>query len=496
MEHEKLYVYLAFFLQIEYSLIMERKVWNYIRQHHMLEEGDRVIAGISGGADSVCLLFVLLELRERIGIELIAVHVNHGLRGETARRDEEFTKELCRKNEILCVSYQKNVELIAKNRKQSIEEAGRAVRREAFEETFRKYGGTKIALAHHQNDNAETLLMNLARGSGLKGIGGIRPVNQTVIRPLLCMSRDEIETYLKDRGITYCQDETNEEDEYTRNRIRHQIIPVLEAQVNDRAVQHMNQTMEQMREIQDYMELRADEAWEQCAAVSGNAGETKILIRERGYAELHPVIRKLLVHRCLARAAESERDLGAVHVKAVMELFDKQAGKRRNLPYGLEAVRQYDGVCIRKQREDESDGEMKPVILEVPGEIKLSHMNLIISCTVMEKKNRDSFQEIPQKRYTKWFDYDIIKNSLAVRNRAEGDIIGIDRDGRTQKLKSYYINEKIPAGQRKRIPLIADGSHIIWVVGYRMSSIYQVTEDTKRILQIKITEDKENGREN
>ena len=238
---------------------MEKKILNFIEKYHMLQKEDKVIAGISGGADSICLLFVLLRLKEKIGFDVIAVHVNHGLRGESAKRDERFTETFCREWNIPCIVYHENVKEIAVQKKLSVEEAGRLVRRKAFEEVRVRYGGTKIALAHHQNDNAETMLLNLARGTGIRGLSGIRPVNGYMIRPLLGINRKEIEYYLKEHQLSYCEDETNAGDEYTRNRIRHQILPMLEEQVNRQAVRHMNETMEQLNQIRDYLEREIEE---------------------------------------------------------------------------------------------------------------------------------------------------------------------------------------------------------------------------------------------
>jgi len=233
---------------------MLEKVKNYVKKWQMLTEEDCVIVGVSGGADSVCLLLMLLEMRKEIGFDIVAVHVNHGLRGEEADEDEAFVKQFCVERDVLLETYFANIEDVAKERKMSTEEAGREVRRECFEQARIKYKGTKIALAHHQNDNAETFLFRLARGTGLKGLGGMAPVKDEYIRPLLCVARNEIEAYLREQGISYCADASNESDEYTRNRIRNHMIPYLETEINSKTIEHMSETMEQMRQVQDYLE--------------------------------------------------------------------------------------------------------------------------------------------------------------------------------------------------------------------------------------------------
>ena len=484
---------LAFPPKIGYSLSMIEKVLKFIEKYHMIVKGDKVIAGISGGADSVFLLFVLLELQKRLGIDIVSVHINHGIRGAAADADEQFVRELCVRHGVESVVYHENVELIAKNRKQSLEEAGRTVRREAFEKALLKYGGTKIAMAHHQNDNAETLLMNLARGAGLKGLGGIRPVNGKVIRPLLCLSRQEIEVYLQEKGCSYCLDETNEGDEYTRNRIRHMVIPVLEEQVNKKAVRHMNEAMERILEQQEYMEVQTDEAFGKCVGLTSGG---MLKIQKKEFERQHPAIQKQLVLRCLAEISGSERNISQIHVKAVLSLFRMQCGKRRDLPYGVSAVRNYEGIVLKKSREGKAenregpDAGFSPRWLNIPGVTDIPERNLKIHCRILENTEGFSVKHVPQKNYTKWFDYDIIKNSLIVRTRQSKDSIVIDRAGKRQKLKSYFINEKIPAEERSKLLLIADSEQIIWILGYRMSSACQITEQTNRVLEIKVTEDK------
>ncbi|GKH34893.1 tRNA lysidine(34) synthetase TilS [Muricomes sp. OA1] len=467
------------------------KVLGFIERYQMIVSGDKIVAGISGGADSVCLLFVLLELREKMGIEIVAVHVNHGLRGENAKRDEVFVQELCRKQDVKCVVYHENVESISKKRKQSVEEAGRVVRREAFERTLLACGGTKIAMAHHQNDNAETLLMNLARGTGLKGLGGIQPVAGNIIRPLLCLNRREIERFVEEIGCGFCQDETNEEDDYTRNRLRHQVIPVLEEQVNAQAVRHMNEAMEQIRGLQDYMEMQTEQACQNCVAKQKDGS---LCIYEAGYRKLHRVLQGLLIRRCLSRASGAERDITMAHVEAVAGLFEKQTGRSRDLPYSVKAVRNYDGVVLKKKTDMQKKG-FAPIQLRVPGITRVPELNLTICCSILEKQADFSAKQAPQKTYTKWFDYDIIKGDLIIRPRQGRDSIVIDKDGRSQKIKSYFINEKIPSEERDCVPLIADEKQIIWILGYRMSSACQITVQTHRVLEIKVTEEKSDVRE-
>lgn len=453
-----------------------------MEQYHMITRGDRVVAGISGGADSVCLFFVLLELREEMGFDFVAVHVNHGLRGESADRDEQFVQELCTKYDVPLEIFHINLESAAKKWKQSLEEAGRQARRKAYEETCGKYGCNKITLAHHQNDNAETLLLNLCRGSGLAGVGGIRPVNGAYLHPLLCMTRQEIEQYLTERGHTWCTDETNLETEYTRNKLRHLVIPVLEEQVNTQTVRHMNETMEQLREVQEYIGEQAEAAFRQSADLNMEGGS--VLIRQEDFCVQLRVVQKIVVRRSLERVCGGLKDIGQSHVEAVLELFEKQVGRRRDLPCAVCAVRVYEGVLLQKKEEKKE--LFPPIELRIPGETQIPQTGWLVRCKIFPKRSDISGKDIPEKVYTKWFDYDIINRSLCFRTRQSGDTIVIDHAGHRQKLKAWFTNEKIPAGERDFQPLIADGSRIVWIPGYRMSSAYQISENTRRILQMEV----------
>lgn len=484
-----------------------KRIEKFIQKYHMLTCGDRVIAGVSGGADSVCLFLMLLELREKIGFDLIAVHVHHGLRGEAADQDQQFVEALCEQHRIPLEIFRVNLESIAKKRKQSLEEAGRMVRREAFDSVCKKYGGNKIALAHHQNDNAETLLWNLSRGTGLDGLGGIRPVNGKFIRPLLCMNREEIEEYLAKRKQSYCIDETNAGTDYTRNKLRHLVLPILEEQVNSAAVRHMNETMEQIWELQEYMQEQVEAAYQECVQEHFEKA-CWIQIQQKSFETFPELIKKMVIRKGMEQVGGKKRDLSHKHVDVMMELMNKQVGRTLDLPYEMHAKRNYEGIRLEKRRTYLSGEEKKAEIMQecmaelnIPGETILADRNLKLRCKILEKPKNLSIKDIPQKIYTKWFDYGIIKSSLYIRTRQAGDTIVIDEKGHQKKLKNWFVDEKIPKEVRDSQLLLAENNEILWVLGHRMSQAYQVKQSTKWILQIEVETyksdgGKENGRNN
>ncbi|MDE6530334.1 MAG: tRNA lysidine(34) synthetase TilS [Lachnospiraceae bacterium] len=473
---------------------MVRKIKKYLEEICSLKSGDAIVAGVSGGADSVCLLCVLREIYAGTGVTIHAVHVNHNLRAE-ADADQKYVERLCGKWNIPCYCYSYDVEGYAADHRISTEEAGRQLRYGAFYEVQDRLtasGCIKIAVAHTMDDNAETMLLNLFRGTGLKGLRGIPVSRGDIIRPLLCVRRSEIESWLETQGIEWCNDCSNDTDDYTRNKIRHKILPVAETEINENAVLHMNRTAKQLALAEDYLTDKAAEAWDAC--VRPLMQKPDGLIIGDSVLALHPYLRKCVLLRAMQETAETARDISAVHVEALEGLFDLQCGKELHLAYGMRAERTYDGVMIRKKPDDmecsqkyrqdaSEDAGIESIDLKISGSTEIPGYG-IFETRVLHSGKRN-FCEFPKDRYTKWFDYDKIKNTVCLRTRQAEDYLVIDGNDNTQKLKSYLINQKIPSGEREKLLLIADGKHIMWVVGYRCSYGYYISESTENILEVR-----------
>ena len=438
-----------------------KKVNEYIKLNNLLEKKDNIILGVSGGADSVCLLYIMNELKSEYDLDITAVHINHMIR-ETAGRDEDFTRNLCEKLGIKFISHKTDCPAISERDGISLEEAGRNERYRLFNETGEKEYGKdkyKIAVAHHMDDLAETLIFNMARGTGINGLASVKCVSGNIIRPLLCVTRAEIEEFLLGAGAEYVNDETNFSDDYARNKIRHKIIPTMN-EITEKAVNHMASCAGQLGEIEDYLRNQTDLLWSKYVRVS----EEGILISDTVLSE-HPALVKRVIHRALTEVAGRARDISAIQIEAVLNLFELQTGRKRDLIYNMEALRVYEGVKIAtKQEVSEEDKEN------------------ILGSLHFEIKDRDFSQNIPTDLYTKWFDYDKIKYSLNVRFRREGDYLTVNEQNAKKLLSDYMTNEKIPSDKRDEIPLLADGDHILWVAGYRISNYYKVTDETKKIV--------------
>lgn len=464
------------------------KVSEYMQQNHMVEEGQKIVVGVSGGADSMGLLFVLSELAEYFHLSLAVVHVNHGLRGKAADGDQSYVEQVCRDQKIPCYSFHVDLKRFARKEGMSEEEAGRYYRYQCFEKVRKEISAQRIAVAHQREDAGETVLFNLFRGTGLRGLSGIPPVRDVIIRPLLCAGRREIEEYLQERGIGWRTDETNLTDLYSRNRIRNHIIPYAEEHINAAAGQHIQETAGLLKDIVDYLDRQGEMAFDQCAEVGR---QPSVMIHNERFMSFDIVIQREVIRRAICVVAGQLKDMDREHIEMIRLLMDKYVGRRCHLPGQLQAVRTYDGVVIKKEKENEETVKDAFCLdVRVPGKFLIPGPGMEIEFTL---RDGCEIEEIPINRYTKWFDYDRIKSGLTVRTRENGDFITLDGQGHRKLLKRWMIDEKIPRDQRENMLLLADGSHILWIMGYRISDNYKVTNATKRVLVARIKGEKSDG---
>lgn len=488
---------------------MRKETEDFMARHGMLEKDGRILAALSGGADSVCLLYLLAGMREKWGLKIRAIHVNHGLRGEEAERDQRFSREFARSLDIPFLCERADVRLLAAREGISEEEAARNLRYRIFTAAAGRWEEegagprVRIAVAHHRDDQAETVLHHLFRGSGLRGLSGIRPVRGRIIRPLLWTGRREIQAFLWQEHLSWVRDSTNDSDAYTRNRIRNQILPLACGQINSRAPEHICQAAERICQADEYLEAQAGQWMRENRAdiavagddAAGKAAETRRKPRpENGFAavcasalRLQPeIIQAYVVRQMMREAAEGMRDLSDVHVRAVLALLRGRPGSRADLPGGLCAWRDADALCLGRRdpcvgRKKSASGHEEPV-----EETALPKLEFTLF-------NREKGMEIPQKQYTKWFDYDKIQGALSVRTRQTGDYFLLPGGGR-KTVKSYMIDQKIPVRARDQIFLLTEGSHVLWIIGWRISEGVKVTPQTRRILQVHVSGGKEDGR--
>ena len=500
---------------------MIRRTKEYILENKMIKNHSTVLVALSGGADSVCLLLLLNEIKRQCADELDfaleAVHVEHGIRGAESREDARFASDLCERLNIPCHVHSVDVPQYAKSHGLGLEEAARILRYEAFEkevarilryEAFeeeagrypcetadasdQKQGNSRqavVAVAHHMEDNAETVLFQMLRGSGAKGLAGMHPVSVkngvTYIRPLLSATRAQIEEYLKENGQAFVTDATNTDTAYSRNKLRHDVFPLL-LQINDRAIEHINESAGQLAVMNDFYEQQLKEACD--SMVSQKEG--RVILEISRFESLHPALKSGVARECIHLASGRLKDITSTHIGALVKLAGQQSGRKINLPYGIIAEKSFGEVILFAGRCDDEKAEIQITqkeleVLSATGEqknIKLSADGSYVTLCIQDFNGK--MDEIPKKPYTKWFDYDKIKNTVQIRTRRPGDRIQVQSGGGHKKLKDYLIDSKIPQNQRDSLVLLADGKEIIWVVGMRISEAYKITQETKCILSM------------
>ena len=399
---------------------MLNKLTGFIRQYGMIAPGDQVIAAVSGGADSVALLFGLYLMKDIMGFSLEAAHFNHHLRGAESDRDEAFVRALCSRYDIPLTVGDGRIT----PGKKGLEAAARDARY-AF---LRSLPG-KVATAHTADDNAETVLMHLIRGTGLKGLGAIAPVSGNVIRPMLCVTREDVERFLQEYYLPHVEDSSNAGDAFLRNRIRHHVMPLLK-QENPRLAENLSAMA---------LNLRLDE---ECLS----AGLSDTLPSVKEMQAMHPAVRRRQLERFLKESGVREPE--QIHIsQAESLLFHTNPSARMNFPGGVTIAREYD--TLRVLEEIREPGER---LLTCPGAVELPELGIRVVCepAAEPSRTREAFTVRPQGR-------------ILVRSRRAGDAMRLS--GGSKPLKKLFIDRKIPAARRSLIPVLADDRGILGVYG-------------------------------
>lgn len=470
---------------------IHKKVMDYIKYHNMIQQGDEIVIGVSGGADSMCLLSILMELKSCYSLNLTVVHVHHGMRGKEADEDMEYVERYCNENKINYRFFKYDIPRMAKEGHLSSEELGRIKRYEAFKSVIYDIGNSgKIAVAHNEDDSSETFLLNLFRGSGIKGLTGIPAVRDNIIRPILCLSRDEILFYLNEKKINYKTDSTNNETDYTRNKIRLDFMPYITKNINQKSKQHINSTAKMLGEINAYLEKQAKEAYNKYVNYNNVSDEYFI---DSNLWDEDVVIIKMVVRKAIENKAGKLKDITLTHINDVIKLGKNCVSKSIDIPYGIVAAKSYNNVTLKTASKDNQTNSIE--------EIDINLYDVIANNKIVDTYAggfKFSFEEgksldLSEKIYTKWMDYDILKDSLSIRNRKAGDYIVINKDGQKKKIKDLFIDLKIPKDKRDSILLLSKGSEIFWILGYRISENCKITQNTNKVVKIEYLTKDRNG---
>ncbi len=437
------------------------KVRETISEYKLLEKGDSVICAVSGGADSVCLLHTMLELRDEYGINIIVANVNHLIRGEESDKDSQFVKELCKKNGLKFYYREYDVKRIAAERKIGEEECGRILRYEFFDEISNEIGNAKIATAHNLNDNAETVLFRLVRGTAAQGFGGILHSRGNIIRPLLDVSRNEIEEYLTKNGIEWCEDSTNKMPIYARNKIRLGVMPLLN-EISGNAEEKIVSAARFIAEDNEFLKGCSVVAEKECFI------DNSLLIDKFRNVPLP------LKRRIVATVFEKwgVNDINAEKIECFIEFTLKDSGKKFDINSRFYSQKSYNKVVLRSRVKESELCEN----LDFENSVNNDKWRLSVFVTTEQPKRKNNNCAV--------FDADKISPPFTVTYRKDGDRIKLKGINGTKKLSDIFTDEKVDSEKRNFIPVVRKDDDIIYVGGLRQSSLYAVDKNTDKFFII------------
>lgn len=470
---------------------LESKVVEFVTANAFFESADKVLLAISGGADSLALMVAMCALKSRgiIDSELLCAHINHQLRGAEATADEDFVLAQAARLNLPVTTRRVDVQGFARSNKLSIETAGRKLRLETLLDIVRANNYDSIATGHQKNDNAETILQRLTRGTGFRGLAGIWPVRVfqsgiRLVRPLLCVTREQIVEYLNQRSLTWRQDHTNVDCRYRRNYIRHRLLPFLQQECAGQIVEQLSHLGESAYRFHSAVCRYADTAWLELA----NSADDQVVLDMKRFGLEPPAIKVELVRRSLTALGSGERDITQRHYERMLQLAANLVdGKKMMLPGRFTVRREHGKLIFARPEEGPLDkGRLyESANVGIPG---TTHFRSYVIEANILRAERGDFERFQAKKdhLVEWFDLDTVKQPVRVRFRREGDKfwpLGLPAE---KKVGKFLTAAKVPRQSRGNTLIVADSEKIIWVWPIRMSECAKVTGNTSQILQLHI----------
>ena len=477
-----------------------RQMHRFILRHAMIKNGETVLVAVSGGADSLALLYGLHALHSQLNCQLHVAHLNHSLRLD-ADADADFVQQHAAHLELPCTLQTTDVSRLVKQWRLSVEAAARKARYQFYEEVSTQIGATKVALGHHQDDTAETVLMHLIRGSGSTGLKGITPIREfKFIRPLVGFTRQQIETFLASKGLVPRHDSTNTDTRYLRNRIRHELIPRLESDYNPNIRAGLSRTADVLGAESEYLDRVAQEALETCRVrdpdtVKALATLESIVLDRAKFREFHIAVQRRVLRQSFFEMSGDTDDLYFTHCEAMLSLIEGRAPNAAlALPNGLRFRRVYQCLIFEVNTSSRSsftiETEHFAYPLAVPGKTFIAALNTEIVAELGDIRSRE-VRTLPDGRFEAIFDYEKVKEAfpLTVRNRRQGDRFQPYGMRGTKKIKDFMIDTKVPRDERDRIPMLVCGDKVLWVVGYTTSDPFKIHSGTRQYLYLRYVSD-------
>ena len=467
----------------------ENKVAEFIKANNLFAGTEKILLAISGGADSTALLYVMRVLKDNgvIKSELVCAHINHQLRGVEADADERFVIEQAAKLNLPVITKKADVRGFAKKNKLSIETAARKLRIENLQEAARENNCDCIATAHQKNDNTETIIQRLQRGTGFRGLAGIWPKRKFddiwFVRPLLCVSRDEIIEYLNSKNLKWRTDRTNQDCRYKRNYIRHRLLPTLQNEAGSCLVERLFDLSSSAQRFCNLVDGYVDNVW---GLVERD--EDILKLNAEKFLEQPEAVKIELIRRCLNEIGEGERDLMEGHYKKILQTAKRNInGGNIELPAGFVAYKEEGKLIFSRRRKivhTEQQVE-KEMVISVPGRASFERYSIETTILDASKCDIEKFRK-EKTAFIEWFDLDKLKLPLLVRFRRIGDRfipLGLAAE---KKVGKFLTDSKLPQQIRERTLIIADAEKIIWLWPVRMCEQAKIISQTRKIVQVQI----------
>jgi tRNA(Ile)-lysidine synthase len=468
----------------------EKKVGIFCKANGLLCGSGNVLVAVSGGADSIALLSVMCGLKKAgmVGGEIIACHINHNLRGKESQKDAELVAETAKAKSIPLKTISVDVSGFAKTNKLSIETAARQVRLDALIEMAAESECIAIATGHHKDDNAETMVHRIVRGTGFRGLGGIWPKRKAAegiefIRPLLCAGREEVLSYCEEKNLNWRKDSSNDDIRFTRNRIRHLLLPELEKQSAGRLADKLMDLSSSSGRLLSRICQRADDVW---GDIVLEASGSEVVLDREGFGRLSRVVAVEIARRALVSIGSGEQDLTSGHYDGIVGLADGgRGGRKLELPGGFEVVAEYGKIIFSHSKGPKEVVAGGGVSLPVPGEVEFG--DFTIKTEVLDAGKCDIAQfRAAKDRFIEWFDIDRIAGPLTVRSRKEGDKFRPMGFVKNKKIGKFLTAQRISSEIRLKIAIIEDGEKIIWLGPVRPCEQTKIVVGTRQILQIRL----------
>lgn len=457
------------------------RVRNFIIAQRLIQSGESVLAACSGGPDSLALVDILRHIQRELPFQLAVAHVDHMFRGKASAADAQFVRDYCQSYDIPCFSTTINVPQYLNLHGGSIQDISRKLRYEYLHEVAKNWGNAKIATGHHQDDQVETILLHLFRGSGGTGLSGMRARTGEIIRPLLSLSRQEIEDYCQQNTLKPRQDLSNLKTDYLRNAIRLCIIPQIEATIGGSIREPICRTGQILSAEQDFLHETVQAMW---PALTCETPKATILYTEP-LSTLHIALKRVVFRQLFEKKQGSLTGISFHHVEKLIEMADRwPVGSKLDLPGGWQAVREYTAIQVRQRETEPVSQEIAApgVQLLIPGETEVRELGIQIKASVQSDmpKNVDPAAAV--------FDLAALHQPLFVRTRRPGDRFSPRGMLGDKKLKDFFIDRKIPRSLRNQVPVFHDsGDTIFWLGGLRASRQGQITAATTKYLILQIT---------